>query len=596
MGNEANKISKKNIVVLVMEITPVFAVLKILLTIIGGLSSTGLLAWAVANFVDTALEILGKSGQNKGVILPLVILLIVFGIFETVESVEKMVEAKIRLKIMEKVNPDLVKTQASFKYKYIENDKDWERISRILREPSNMLTDGFCAYVLVVRIIISVVSVLGLLMTNVWWSAIVILAFSIPMFILSLAAGKKNYQAAQDAEKYNRRTDYLDSVLIGRDNIEERTLFRFGKALSDNWQEQYEIGRKLQLRVSLRQFITMKTSSLILALISLLIAMTLINPVISQQLSIGLFSGIVSSIFGIINELSGQMSDAMEKISKINAYMEEIRAYEAMESEPNALVEQSKEVPKFENLEFRNVEFAYPSNDVKVLKGLSFNMEKGKHYAIVGKNGAGKSTFTKLLIGLYTDYTGEILINGKELRTYPLDEIKAMFSVVYQDFAKYSVSLRDNITIGNVGIREKQDIERIVKLAGIEDIVASLENGLESKLGKIDSNGQELSGGQWQRVAIARSLFSNAEVRILDEPTAALDPIRESEIYMEFEKLMKEKTTIFISHRLGSTKLADEIIVIDDGCVIEKGTHEELMNLGGQYASMYESQRSWYTT
>lgn len=595
MGNEINKISKKNIVVLVMEITPVFAVLKILLTIIGGLSSTGLLAWAVANFVDTALEILDKSGQNKAVILPLVILLIVFGIFETVESVEKMVDARIRLKIMEKVNPDLVKTQASFKYKYIENDKDWERISLIMREPSNMLTDGFCAYALVVRIIISVASVLGLLITNVWWSAIVILAFSIPMFILSLAAGRKNYQAAQDAEKYNRRTDYLDSVLIGRDNIEERTLFRFGNALSDKWQEQYEIGRKLQLRVSLRQFITMKTSSLILALISLLIAMTLINPVISGQLSIGLFTGIVSSIFGIINELSGQMSDSMEKISKINAYMKELRAYEAMEREPNALVEQSKEVPKFENLEFRNIEFAYPSNDVKVLKGLSFKMEKGKHYAIVGKNGAGKSTFTKLLTGLYSDYTGEILINGRELRTYPLDEIKAMFSVVYQDFAKYSVSLRDNIIIGNIGRREKQDIEKIVKLAGIEDIVASLENGLESKLGKIDSAGQELSGGQWQRVAIARSLFSNAEVRILDEPTAALDPIRESEIYMEFEKLMKEKTTIFISHRLGFTKLADEIIVIDDGCVIEKGTHEELMNLGGQYASMYESQRGWYT-
>ena len=596
MKNERSEISKKGVVRLVMGIAPFYATLKILLTIIGGLSSTGLLAWAVANFVDKALIILSTTGQKREVILPLVILLIVFGIFETVESVEKMVDVKIRLKVMEELNPDLVKTQASFEYKYIENDKDWERISRIMREPANALTDGFGAYILVIRVVISVGSVLGLLMTSVWWSAIVILAFSVPMFILSLVAGKKNYQAAQEAEKYNRRTDYLDSVLTGRDNIEERTMFRFGSALGDTWQEQYETGRKLQLKVSLRQFITMKASSLILAMISLLIAMTLISPVISGQLSIGLFTGIVSSIFGIINQLSGQLSSAMERISRSNAYMKEMRLFEEMDSTPNALVEPSKQPPKFECLEFRNVVFSYPSNCKEVLKGLSFKMERGKHYAIVGKNGAGKSTFTKLLTGLYSDYMGEILINGKELRTYSLDEIKAIFSVVYQDFAKYSVSLRDNIAIGNVTKKNEQDVEAIVKRTGIVDIVEGLENGMDTKLGKIDGDGQDISGGQWQRVAIARALFSGAEVRILDEPTAALDPIRETEIYMEFEKLMKEKTTIFISHRLGSTKLADEIIVIDDGCVIEKGTHEELMNIKGQYAQMYESQRSWYTT
>ena len=150
--------------------------------------------------------------------------------------------------------------------------------------------------------------------------------------------------------------------------------------------------------------------------------------------------------------------------------------------------------------------------------------------------------------------------------------------------------------VGNVTNKNEQDVNAIVRLSGMEDIVEGLEKGIDTKLGKIDGDGQELSGGQWQRVAIARALFSRAEVRILDEPTAALDPIKEAEIYTDFEKLMKDKTTIFISHRLGSTKLADEIIVIEDGGVIEKGTHEELMIKKGQYANMYESQRSWYTT
>ena len=596
MENERSEMSNKGVVRFVLGSEPFYAAIKILLTVIGGLSSTGLLAWAVANFIDKALLVLATTGQKSDVAVPLLVLLIVFGIFGTIESVEKMVDSKIRLRIMEVLCPNVVKKQAALAYKHIESDQDWELISRIMREPENALMDGFDAYVLVIRVVISVGSVLGLLLANVWWAAIVILSFSVPMFILSLRAGKRNYQAVQDAEKYNRRTDYLDGVLSGRDNIEERTLFRYGNALGENWQEQYETGRKLQLKVSFRQFVTMKASSLILALISLLIATTLISPVITGKLSIGLFIGLVSSIFGIINQLSGQLSSAMERISRSNEFIKEQRVFEKMDIMPSALDEPSTKPPKFETLEFRDVFFSYPSGNRKVLNGLSFKMESGKHYAIVGANGAGKSTFTKLLTGLYSDYQGEIFVNGKELRTYTLNDLKSMFSVVYQDFAKYSISLRDNIMVGNVTNKNEQDVNAIVRLSGMEDIVEGLEKGIDTKLGKIDGDGQELSGGQWQRVAIARALFSRAEVRILDEPTAALDPIKEAEIYTDFEKLMKDKTTIFISHRLGSTKLADEIIVIEDGGVIEKGTHEELMIKKGQYANMYESQRSWYTT
>ena len=219
---------------------------------------------------------------------------------------------------------------------------------------------------------------------------------------------------------------------------------------------------------------------------------------------------------------------------------------------------------------------------------------RSKHYALVGKNGAGKSTITKLLTGLYPEYEGEIYVNGKELRSYGMSEIKTIFSVVYQDFARYAVPVRDNILLGDVAHMKTADIESIVKKSGIFDIVDGLKKGLDTPLGKIDEEGQEISGGQWQRIAIARSLISQAPVRILDEPTAALDPVMESRIYQEFEKLMQDKTTIFISHRLGSTKMADEILVIDGGKIAERGTHDELINRKGIYANMYKSQRSWY--
>jgi ATP-binding cassette subfamily B protein len=269
-----------------------------------------------------------------------------------------------------------------------------------------------------------------------------------------------------------------------------------------------------------------------------------------------------------------------------------------LSASPDALHEPDTEPIPFDSLEFRNVSFQYPSGDRLILDGLSFALESGKHYAFVGKNGAGKTTITKLLTGLYNEYEGEILINGKELREYPASTLKALFSVVYQDFAKYYVSMKDNIMVGDIAKRTDEPspcpAAEAAQLAGLEDTIAELKDGMDTPLGKILEDGQDISGGQWQRVAIARSLISRAPVKMLDEPTAALDPISESRVYSEFEKLMQGKTTVFISHRLGSTKLADEILVIDDGKIIERGAHDELMEADGQYAEMFEAQRGWY--
>lgn len=579
---------------LVFEMSALYALLRVTLTILEALTSSGLLALAVANFIDTALLILAGGRQQSDIYLALVLLLVVLGVNTTIGSIVQLVDARIRLDVQCKIKPVLVRAQASLEFKHIENNMHWELIARVSRDPAASLVDGFGAFVLIVQIVISIVSVLGLLVVQVWWTVVVIVAFSVPMFCLSLRAGKKNYRAGQDAEKFNRRTEYLDEVLTGRDNIEERILFGYGEEISSRWQEQYEAGRVLQLRVALRQFLTTKGSSLILALVSLLIALTLVNPVASGVLSAGMFMGIVSSIFGIINKLAWQISNAMERVSRIGEYMKDLNTFLNLNKTQDALVEPDVQPLDFVSLQFKNVRFRYPTGDQLTLNGLSFTLEKGRHYAFVGKNGAGKSTITKLLTGLYTEYEGEIFINGREIRNYSTSELKAMFSIVYQDFAKYSISLRDNIALGDIAKMETADEESIVKSVGLNDMVCGLKKGLDTPLGKIQEDGQDLSGGQWQRIAIARSLISRAPVKILDEPTAALDPIIESRIYKEFEKLMQDRTTIFISHRLGSTKLADEILVIDGGAIVEHGTHDELIAANGQYAEMYESQRSWY--
>ena len=594
MNKLKDKVTLISVLRIVFGMSLVYAIIRGMLTLVSALTSTGILALAVANFVDTATDVLQKNGGKSEVYLSLILLLIVFGIFVNIGSVIKLVDIRIRTDINKKIKPKLISVQSSLEYKHIENDKSWEQISRVMRDPAIAILDGFVAYCTVIQIVVSIFSVLGLLWIHVWWSVVVIVMFSVPLFILSLCAGKKNYRSGQEAERFNRRTEYLDSVLSGRDNIEERVIFGYGDVIINRWSKQYEAGRKLQLRVSLKQFAAMKGASMMLALISLLIAVTLLNPVVSGELSIGLFTGIVSSIFGVINKIASQTSDSMEKISRNREYMKDLNLFLNLTKTQDALVKPEKKQMEFESLEFIDVRFRYPAGENDILKGMNFKLKKGKHYAIVGKNGEGKSTITKLITGLYPEYEGTILLNGRDIKSFRMSEIKAIFSVVYQDFAKFAVSLRDNIVLGDVAHMDDSRVDSLVEIAGMENLVKDLKYGLDTYLGKIHSEGQDISGGQWQKVAILRSLISQAPFRILDEPTSALDPISESKIYEEFEKLLSDKTTIFISHRLGSTKLADEILVVNDGIVAEKGTHEELMAMKAIYFDMYESQRSWY--
>ncbi len=573
----------------------IWMILRLLFTLLQSLMPTVFMALATAGFVDTAIAVLQKE-QPQGDIYPaLFFLLLVLGMNTTIDSFTELISARINLDLRRKIKPEVVRIHASLDYRHIENNQSWELISRVSRDPVQAIMDGLGGLMQMLDMVVAIASILLVIVTQVWWAMFIIIAFSVPMFWLSMRAGRKNYQASQEAERFNRQTEYLDEILTGRENIEERSLFGYGRKVGVSWHEQYEKGRLLQLRVSARMFLITKGSSMILALISLLVAVTLINPVVNGMMSAGMFMGIITAVFGLIMKLGWQMSDSLEKISRVKEYMNDLSSFISLGEVAEVLDVPNAEPIEVEILEFRNVRFKYPSGEHYILDGLSFTLAKGRHYAFVGRNGAGKTTITKLLTGLYTDYEGEILINNKELRTYQPSMLKALFSVVYQDFAKYYIELEDNIKLGDVsGTNAEGRIIDIIGLAGLDETVAGLSNGIRTPLGKIKEGGQDLSGGQWQRVAIARAILSRAPVKILDEPTAALDPISESHLYREFEKLMGDKLTVFISHRLGSTKLADEILVIDDGKMIERGAHDELMTLKGQYYEMFESQRRWY--
>ncbi|MCL1990256.1 MAG: ABC transporter ATP-binding protein/permease [Defluviitaleaceae bacterium] len=558
--------------------------------------STTVTALTTALFIDTAISIFEGEALVGAIYLPLGILIFIIFVNSVLSNLPTLISLKIEFAIERHFAPEILTVRANLAYKHIEDADSWDLVERVSENFKDNLQAGIRAYEIIIRSVVAITSVLGLILVHVWWAVPIIVAFSIPLFWIALYAGQKNYNAEVQTRKYERRYSYYsDEVLTNRESVEERTLFGYTDDVVKRYSEQFEIARKIQLRAYLKTYIAMKSVSISMALIALLIAFTLINPVITGNLSPGMFMGIITSVFAMISTLGWSLQDAAKNLSKSREFMNDLTEFTNLSRTKGATDLPDKQPLVFESLEFRNVYFKYPTEENPILNGLSFSLESGKHYAFVGVNGAGKTTITKLLTGLYDEYEGEILINNKELRTYPASTLKALFSVVYQDFSRYQISMADNIAVGNSAkVIDEQQIYDIVTRVGLTDVVDKLSNGIKTPLGKTLEGGVDISGGQWQKVAIARSLLSQAPIKILDEPTAALDPIAESQIYQEFENLMQGKTTIFISHRLGSTKLADEILVIDEGKIFENGNHDELMRKKGIYAQMFEVQRKWY--
>lgn len=244
--------------------------------------------------------------------------------------------------------------------------------------------------------------------------------------------------------------------------------------------------------------------------------------------------------------------------------------------------------------EFKNVSFKYPSTDRMILKNINIKLYADESLSLVGINGAGKSTFVKLLCRFYEPTEGEILLNGMPVNCIPYNEYIKLFSVVFQDFKLFSYSVQENITMSDMADPEKLD--KCVELAGIKEKILSLKDGLATYMSKqFDSEGVEFSGGEGQKVAIARALYKDAPVVILDEPTSALDPIAEYDIYKRFSELADGKCAVYISHRLSSTRFTDKIAVFSDGKLCEYGNHKELMDIdNGLYRNMFEMQAQYY--
>jgi ATP-binding cassette subfamily B protein len=434
----------------------------------------------------------------------------------------------------------------------------------------------------------------GLVVYNPWLILLLVLAL-VPAFLGEAHFNARSYSLDYRRTPERRELDYVRQTAASVETAKEVKIFGLSGFLRDRFRElslgfyaaNREIARARAAWGAL--FAGLGTLGYYLAYGWIILA-TLRGELTIGDLTFlaGSFRRLRTLFEGLLSSFSSTAAQAL--------YLEDLfsffEAKPAILSAPGAI---SVPSPIREGFVFEDVGFRYPGAERWAVRHLDFTLHAGETLALVGENGAGKTTLVKLLARLYDPDEGHILLDGRPLRDYDLDDLRGRIGVIFQDFVRYNLSAGDNIAVGRIEARDHHDrIEAAARKSLADDVISRLPAGYDQMIGKRFRNGVELSGGEWQKVAIARAYMREAEVLILDEPTAALDARSEFEVFQRFKELSAGRTAVLISHRFSSVRMADRILVLEDGRVEASGTHEELLARGGRYAELFELQAAGY--
>jgi ATP-binding cassette subfamily B protein len=578
---------------LVWASSPVWATANILVSAIRSFLPLALI-WLLKILIDDITrEAASGSGINPGnVIWKIIAVAAVYFLDEASSDFSNYIRKKQSMDLEVHMYELLHTKSVKLDLINFEKPEYFDCLSRATREAPwrpNSILNNLVAFL---RGILSLLLMAGLILTLHWTIALLLIVANIPAIWLRLHYAKVLYNFQREQTPEARKSAYFNWLLTGDRPSREIRLFGLGGYFIDLFKKSFTRQKEDELRIIRRRTVIELVSNLFKASAFLFALLFIARQTINGSLSLGQMAMFLLAfrqgmiyIKDLFSSMAGLYEDSLfiEDTFEFLNLEESIKASEPVVV-PSALVK---------NIVVENLSFTYPGNTFKSINNVSFEIGKGDVIALVGPNGAGKSTLVRLLCRLYDPDSGSVYYDGHDIKNVDPELYRKSFSVVFQDFMLYNLQAGENIRMGNIDEKDYRDKIRSAALnAGVHEMLSNLPDGYDTEIGNLFNNSRDLSWGEWQKIAIARALFRDAPVLILDEPSSALDADTEYEIFSQFREIVRGRTSILISHRFTNVSLADRIIVLDKGSILETGTHDELIKKGGIYSKMFMQQSS----
>lgn len=549
-------------------------------------------------------ELIERLGQNIGndskdvyvkVIGAFVIMFLLVVISYATESVKTVICAVAGLKLSHNIENMVADKFYKIKQERIDNpeflDIHSNTLNRCGSEPLNLMESLFCT----VANIISLMGYVVIIARYNFIALLIIIVFTLPIIVFKRKYQGLTFRFYNERTMQLRRIMYYLELLTEPEYANEVRGYRLHGYFSNERKKLFRDFIKGNTKIAGKEITISVFTSLLSMMGAILVGIWLVKKTIAGTITVSEFYLLITAIITLATDLLA-LSDQIASNSKSMMFINYIFDYM---KEPNVIESKNLKIEEksTHNIRFENVSFRYTGSENYVLKNINVHFDTSETVCLVGENGSGKSTFVKLLLRIYDPTEGRILLDGIDLKEYDINEIRKFYGVLFQDYVKFSDSVHNCIGFGNIEeIQNADGIAEAAKLTGANAFIENYKDGYETNLSKMFFNDAiEPSGGQWQKLAISRAVYSNAQVLVLDEPTAALDPKSEVRMFDTFKKISELKSTLIISHRMYITKLADKIILLENGNLIEEGSFEELIKMKKEFYSMYKIQSDSYS-
>ncbi|NKB67595.1 MAG: ATP-binding cassette domain-containing protein [Candidatus Latescibacteria bacterium] len=585
-----------------------------------------LLIWVTQHLIDTAIAAAGQGPTGFAELVPWLVALglVLLLTNEVLWKIRDTLHMRLQQQLEYTLGRRFLAKASRLPLVFFEVSDFYDQLQRA-RDPGRKLDRFFFAAMHAFQAAVQALTVAAMFAPVSPWLSLALLAVLVPQIRLEIEQSRMFMGFTYGQTEELRRADYVDRVLTGRDQQKEMRVFGLHQMLGRRWRDLRQILRRQQWDQRRQQaWGGLPTSGLrvgVSATVAVVLAYFLGDRLLTPGRFVALFRGVddmVRTGFSLgysARELQNQATE----IGYVRQFLNLPEESDAWMQRPPQKAAQPRDQlfpqPLRQGFALDQIRFSYPAAGDEeprpVLQGVSFNLVPGERVALVGENGAGKSTLAKILLGLYEPSGGQVQVDGIDYSRIDRQSMAQGVSAAFQDFYNFELTAGQSIGVGALGtnrggagndadlwpadlVPDPAIVAEAARRAGADEVVARLPQGYQSPVGHILDNGQGLSGGEWQRLAVARAYTRPAALIILDEPTAALDPMAEAEVYRQFSTLLKGRTALLISHRLGSARMADRILVLQEGRIVEQGNHAQLLKRAGVYAGMWEEQASWY--